>query len=546
MPITRESIIQNLYSTTAAAVPDSNLQLGEIAINAVDEAVFIKNSGGTVKKLSATSDLTSNFVTLSTTQTVSGDKNFSGTVTLNNGLVFEGVTADNFETTLGVVDPTADRAINLPNLDGTVGLVPGSDTQVVYNNGGALGANSNFTYDAGANTLEVDGGHVRSSLLGAVQIEVRNQTGSSIPIGTPIYATGYSGGRILIAPADASDSAKMPAIGVTDAAIGDATNGNATVTGILRNVNTTGYSINNTVYVASGGGLTNVRPTSASVLVQNMGKVVSVGSNGEIVVFGPGRSNDVPNTINVNGTVVFEGATADDFETTLTVVDPTSDQTITLPNSTGTVALTNNKLSVFASTTSSELAGVISDETGSGALVFGTSPTITTSMVAGGASFDLVNTIATTVNFAGAATTLSIGAATGTATINNANTVVTGDLAVNGGDITTTSTGTATVFNTNATALDLGGSAASITMGNSSTATTTVRGGTLVGNTATQSLFNTTATTLNLGGAATAITMGDATSATTTIRGGTLVGNLTTQNLFNTVATTLNLSLIHI
>jgi hypothetical protein len=44
----------------------------------------------------------------------------------------------------------------------------------------------------------------------------------------------------------------------------------------------------------------------------------------------------------------------------------------------GTVAYTANKLSAFAATTSAELAGVISDETGSGALVFGTSPTFTT------------------------------------------------------------------------------------------------------------------------------------------------------------------------
>lgn len=41
-------------------------------------------------------------------------------------------------------------------------------------------------------------------------------------------------------------------------------------------------------------------------------------------------------------------------------------------------ALTANPLSQFASTTSLQLAGVISDETGSGALVFGTSPTLVT------------------------------------------------------------------------------------------------------------------------------------------------------------------------
>jgi len=47
----------------------------------------------------------------------------------------------------------------------------------------------------------------------------------------------------------------------------------------------------------------------------------------------------------------------------------------------GTVAYTANKLSAFAATTSSELAGVISDETGTGSLVFGTSPRITTSIL---------------------------------------------------------------------------------------------------------------------------------------------------------------------
>lgn len=35
-------------------------------------------------------------------------------------VIFEGATADAFETTLGVIDPTADRTINLPNVDGTV------------------------------------------------------------------------------------------------------------------------------------------------------------------------------------------------------------------------------------------------------------------------------------------------------------------------------------------------------------------------------------------------------------------------------------------
>ncbi len=68
-------------------------------------------------------------------------------------------------------------------------------------------------------------------------------------------------------------------------------------------------------------------------------------------------------------------------------------------------ASTANKLSDFAATTSAELAGVISDETGSGALVFATSPTLVTPNigVASGTSLTLsgdltVNGTTTTVN----------------------------------------------------------------------------------------------------------------------------------------------------
>ena len=97
------------------------------------------------------------------------------------------------------------------------------------------------------------------------------------------------------------------------------------------------------------------------------------------------------------------------------------------------VAKTTDKLSVFAATTSAELAGVISDETGSGVLVFGTSPAITTSLTTPSTSFDLVNTTATTVNFAGAATNLNVGNASGTVTI-------AGNLTVNGTTTTINST----------------------------------------------------------------------------------------------------------
>jgi hypothetical protein len=67
----------------------------------------------------------------------------------------------------------------------------------------------------------------------------------------------------------------------------------------------------------------------------------------------------------------------------------------------GTVAYVANKLSVFAATSSAELAGVISDETGSGALVFASSPTLVTPVL-------------------GAATATSITATSGNIVINAA------------------------------------------------------------------------------------------------------------------------------
>ena len=53
----------------------------------------------------------------------------------------------------------------------------------------------------------------------------------------------------------------------------------------------------------------------------------------------PSERLDVVGNIALTGSVVFEGASADTFETTLSVTDPTADRTITLPNASGTVAL---------------------------------------------------------------------------------------------------------------------------------------------------------------------------------------------------------------
>jgi len=142
----------------------------------------------------------------------------------------------------------------------------------------------------------------------------------------------------------------------------------------------------------------------------------------------------------------------------------TANTNLTLPTS-GTLTTTANNLSAFAATTSAQLASVISDKTGSGYAVFSsspvlsgtvsagsisasgtinvtglitangginvtgtlsaTSPSFATSVTTPSTSFNLYNTTATTINAFQAATTISIGASTGTTTINN-NLAITG------------------------------------------------------------------------------------------------------------------------
>ena len=55
-------------------------------------------------------------------------------------------------------------------------------------------------------------------------------------------------------------------------------------------------------------------------------------------------------TMEASNAIIFEGATADDFETTLTITDPTADRTITLPDATGTLALTSDDITGNAAT----------------------------------------------------------------------------------------------------------------------------------------------------------------------------------------------------
>lgn len=119
--------------------------------------------------------------------------------------------------------------------------------------------------------------------------------------GDPVYVSGFNSGESKpeVLKADASDSSKMPVVGL---AMVDASNNDhifIAVAGNFSNVDTstglTTPAIGDTLYVASGGGYTNVKPTGTN-LIQNIGVIGRVQQNsGEIVVSAIQRSNDLPN-----------------------------------------------------------------------------------------------------------------------------------------------------------------------------------------------------------------------------------------------------------
>jgi len=65
--------------------------------------------------------------------TVAGTTTTVDTVTMEaaNAIIFEGATADAHETTLTIVDPTADRTVNIPNQSGTIPLLAAASNTAV-------------------------------------------------------------------------------------------------------------------------------------------------------------------------------------------------------------------------------------------------------------------------------------------------------------------------------------------------------------------------------------------------------------------------------
>lgn len=280
--------------------------------------------------------------------------------------------------------------------------------------------------------LTVDGTlyapHIHGDLAGLVYTHVKNTTASLIPNGTPVYATGTVGSTqvIEIAPADASNSAKMPAIGITDGDIAVNANGHVVIVGDLDGQNTNAYSINQPLYVASGGGITGTRPTNASHVVQVVGHVSRVNTNTGGIVVACGPSADTPNTISIPGNISTTAGQFNGSGAGLTLI-PAGQLTGTVPSGNignDSVALGTKTTGDYVATVAASTGVTVTGGTGEGS----TATIAIGQAVATTSSPQFVGVTATgTVSANAVSVTNGVGAASATITGTTATSVLTVD-----------------------------------------------------------------------------------------------------------------------
>jgi hypothetical protein len=281
-----------------------------------------------------------------------------------SSITFEGATANDFETTLAITDPTADRTITIPDVTGTV-ITTGNLSDITN-----IGV---FT-----STIVMEGSTANDHELTISAGDPTADRTATFPDAT---------GTIVL------DSATQTLTNKTIAF------GSNTVSGTLAEFNTA-VTDANLVSLDGSETLTNKTLTSPVIsTITNSGTLTLPTSTGTIalttdipagVVTESGTQTLTNKTLTSpvitgavfnDGSIVFEGATANDHETTFTITDPTADRTITFPDATGTVALAANVAALSGATFTGAVSGT--DLTLSGNLtVNGTTTTINSTTLA--------------------------------------------------------------------------------------------------------------------------------------------------------------------
>ena len=226
----------------------------------------------------------------------------AGTSVFETKIVFEGATDDANETTLVVTDPTADRTITLPNLTGTVSLLDATETL------------TNKTLTAPTLTSAV----LNTAVSGSAILDEDNMASdSATQLATQQSIKAFVEAQVTAEDLDITSDSGTIAIDLDSETLTIAGGTGIDTSG---SSNTITVAVDSTVATLTGTQtLTNKTLTSPTINTPTITNLTAT------------------NLTLTDSSIVFEGATADAHETTLTVVDPTADRTITLPNETGTL-----------------------------------------------------------------------------------------------------------------------------------------------------------------------------------------------------------------
>ena len=226
--------------------------------------------------------------------TISTDNHiFSG-----GSIIFEGDTDDSYETTFAVTDPTADRTITLPNVTGTVSIIDATETLT----------NKTLT------TPTITSGVFNTGVSGSAVLDEDDLSSNSATVAaTQQSIKAYIDNQITAQDLDiAPDSGTGQSIDLNSETL--TFSGGSNIASSATS-NTVTFAISNVVQLTASQTLSNKTFTSPTINAFTMTSGTNSGMNVG------------------SGGIVFEGATADAHETTLTAADPTADATITIPNS---------------------------------------------------------------------------------------------------------------------------------------------------------------------------------------------------------------------
>ena len=257
-------------------------------------------------------------------------------------LVFEGSTADAHETTVAFVDPTADRTITFFNATDT--LVGKATTDTLTNKTFDLGGTGNsFT----GSLAEFNSALQSNSFVSLTGSEtLTNKTLTAPVLTSAVLNTAVSGSAVLDEDGMDSNSATKLATQQSIKAYVDASVTQEDLDIAADSGSNIGIDLDSeTLTLAGGTGIASV--ASGSTITFNIDSTVATLTGTQTLtnktltsptINSPTITSLTATALNLtDASIIFEGATADAHETTLTVVDPTADRTITIPNETGTL-----------------------------------------------------------------------------------------------------------------------------------------------------------------------------------------------------------------